>query len=222
MENGHCLRGAQSQWQNFCHQDFGLYVVRGDFGMWWPPDGWMSCGSWNWTFTWIRPFFYSLWQPIVPGTPWHIVGAEWYLLKGKMQVGVWDIHWKSQKCLDDRKMSLSASVFRRSQGSFCPWALLFSFLFLPLVTSTSAPLFPHLSGTNTWRTTMASWEINKPEPYFPLLSVLRQYFLCQILCYPPYSRTLKFAFFFSFFFFCLLGLHQWHMEVPRLGVELEL
>ena len=25
-----------------------------------------------------------------------------------------------------------------------------------------------------------------------------------------------------FFFFVLLGLHSWHMEVPRLGVELEL
>ena len=25
-----------------------------------------------------------------------------------------------------------------------------------------------------------------------------------------------------FFFFCFLGLHLWHMEVPRLGVELEL
>ena len=25
-----------------------------------------------------------------------------------------------------------------------------------------------------------------------------------------------------FFFFCFLGPHLWHMEVPRLGVELEL
>ena len=24
------------------------------------------------------------------------------------------------------------------------------------------------------------------------------------------------------FFFCLLGLHPWHMEAPRLGVESEL
>ena len=33
-----------------------------------------------------------------------------------------------------------------------------------------------------------------------------------------------FVFFFSFFFFpfVFLGLHQWHMEVPRLGGELEL
>ena len=28
--------------------------------------------------------------------------------------------------------------------------------------------------------------------------------------------------FFSFFFWGSLGLHPWHMEVPRLGVELEL
>ena len=28
--------------------------------------------------------------------------------------------------------------------------------------------------------------------------------------------------FFSFFFFCFLGLHLWHIEVPRLGVESEL
>ena len=25
-----------------------------------------------------------------------------------------------------------------------------------------------------------------------------------------------------FFFFCFLGLHSWHMDVPKLGVELEL
>ena len=29
-------------------------------------------------------------------------------------------------------------------------------------------------------------------------------------------------FFLSFFFLCFLGLHLWHMEVPRVGVELEL
>jgi len=29
-------------------------------------------------------------------------------------------------------------------------------------------------------------------------------------------------FFFFFFVFVFLGLHPWHMEVPRLGVELEL
>ena len=28
--------------------------------------------------------------------------------------------------------------------------------------------------------------------------------------------------FFFFFFFCFLGPHLWHMEVSRLGVELEL
>ena len=30
------------------------------------------------------------------------------------------------------------------------------------------------------------------------------------------------GFFFAFFFFCFLGPHSWHMEVPRLGVESEL
>ena len=25
-----------------------------------------------------------------------------------------------------------------------------------------------------------------------------------------------------YFIFCLLGLHLWHMEIPRLGVKLEL
>ena len=34
-----------------------------------------------------------------------------------------------------------------------------------------------------------------------------------------YQKNINF--FFSFIF-CLLGLHLWHMEVPRLGVELEL
>ena len=28
--------------------------------------------------------------------------------------------------------------------------------------------------------------------------------------------------FFWFFFFCFLGLHLWHVEIPRLGVESEL
>ena len=32
----------------------------------------------------------------------------------------------------------------------------------------------------------------------------------------------KIGIFFFFFFFLLLGLHPWHMETPRLGVELEL
>ena len=30
------------------------------------------------------------------------------------------------------------------------------------------------------------------------------------------------VFFFSFFYFLFLGLHSWHMEVPRRGVKLEL
>ena len=29
-------------------------------------------------------------------------------------------------------------------------------------------------------------------------------------------------FIFYFFFFCFVGVHPWHMKVPRLGVELEL
>ena len=29
-------------------------------------------------------------------------------------------------------------------------------------------------------------------------------------------------FYFKFFYFCFLGLYPWHMEVPRLGVQLEL
>ena len=38
------------------------------------------------------------------------------------------------------------------------------------------------------------------------------------------SRKKKFWFFFCFLgiFFAFLGLHPWHVEVPRLGVELEL
>ena len=36
------------------------------------------------------------------------------------------------------------------------------------------------------------------------------------------QHTQFFFFFLFFFFFVFLELHQWHMEVPRLGVELEL
>ena len=32
----------------------------------------------------------------------------------------------------------------------------------------------------------------------------------------------KSSFFFFFFFSCILGLYSWHMEVPRIGFELEL
>ena len=41
----------------------------------------------------------------------------------------------------------------------------------------------------------------------------------------PFLHTLsstKRGFFGLFLFFCFLGLHLWHMEIPRLGVELEL
>ena len=42
-------------------------------------------------------------------------------------------------------------------------------------------------------------------------------------CYTTFARSdaLEMSFFF-FFFFWLLGPHSWHMEVPRLGVELKL
>ena len=40
------------------------------------------------------------------------------------------------------------------------------------------------------------------------------------LLFPPH--LLKWFFKFLGFFFCFLGLHPWHMEVPRLGVESEL
>ena len=36
------------------------------------------------------------------------------------------------------------------------------------------------------------------------------------------SLTYNIYFLFSFFFSCFLGLYLWHMEVPRLGAELEL
>ena len=35
------------------------------------------------------------------------------------------------------------------------------------------------------------------------------------------SRTLCSIYYFILFYFCFLGLHLWHMEVPRLGVESE-
>ena len=37
-----------------------------------------------------------------------------------------------------------------------------------------------------------------------------------------FSFSLSLFFFFFFFFFGFLGPHPWHMEIPRLGVELEL
>ena len=41
--------------------------------------------------------------------------------------------------------------------------------------------------------------------------------------YSAFGRRMEVCFFFFFFFFsCFLGPHLWHMEVPRLGVELEL
>jgi len=39
---------------------------------------------------------------------------------------------------------------------------------------------------------------------------------------PFLSTAIIAAYEFTFFFFVFLGPHSWHMEVPRLGVELEL
>ena len=39
--------------------------------------------------------------------------------------------------------------------------------------------------------------------------------------YRPQNIFFFFPFFLSFFFFCFLGLHLQHMEVPGLGVESE-
>ena len=41
-------------------------------------------------------------------------------------------------------------------------------------------------------------------------------------CLVAVLTLLKFFFFFFFLTVCFLGPHLWHMEVPRLGVELEL
>ena len=43
-------------------------------------------------------------------------------------------------------------------------------------------------------------------------------FRLVLFCFLIISKSL----FCFFVFFCLLGSHPWHMEVPRLGVELEL
>ena len=48
--------------------------------------------------------------------------------------------------------------------------------------------------------------------------------LCKRALPRPLSLSLSLSLFFFFFFWSLvfLGLYRWHMEVPRLGVELEL
>ena len=58
--------------------------------------------------------------------------------------------------------------------------------------------------------------------FSPLISAL----VCSLLVY---TNTIYFQFidlifsnFFFFFDFCFLGLHPWHMEVPRPGVKSEL
>jgi len=44
----------------------------------------------------------------------------------------------------------------------------------------------------------------------------------QSLIIPKISRVHIYLFFIILFYFVFLGLHPWHTEVPRLGVELEL
>ena len=44
----------------------------------------------------------------------------------------------------------------------------------------------------------------------------------QSLMFSDKEFVWNFLFFFFFFFLVYLGQHPWHMEVPRLGVELEL
>ena len=55
--------------------------------------------------------------------------------------------------------------------------------------------------------------------------------MCVCVCVQAYAHTFNFLFFFlflfshftpNFLFFCFLGLHLQHMEVPRLGDKLEL
>jgi len=52
------------------------------------------------------------------------------------------------------------------------------------------------------------------------------FFVCLWGTYHPkvggFLSVWRFLLFFFFFFFCFLGPHPWHMEVPRLGVQLEL
>ena len=54
----------------------------------------------------------------------------------------------------------------------------------------------------------------------PCISFLSKY--CMERKINIIVRPYLLAFFILFFFFCLLGLHPQHMEVPRLGVESEL
>ena len=46
-------------------------------------------------------------------------------------------------------------------------------------------------------------------------------FMTAVLYFLQFPRSNPLVFF-VFVFFCFLGLHPWHMELPRLGAELEL
>ena len=58
-----------------------------------------------------------------------------------------------------------------------------------------------------------------PDPYCSVYTLLSCWLLGPCLHLRYHDHDLLFTF---FFFFCFLGLHPWHMEVPKRGVELEL
>ena len=57
-------------------------------------------------------------------------------------------------------------------------------------------------------------------PLFTVRIVAIRMTICWVLWAPQWVSDSEVGLF--FFFFCLLGLHLWHMEVPRPGVQLEL
>ena len=70
-------------------------------------------------------------------------------------------------------------------------------------------------------------EVSDPNPADPLFKYQLQYLFIEkkhILVDPcssnPYCSKVNCLLFFGLFVY--LGLHPWHMEVPRLGVKLEL
>ena len=77
-----------------------------------------------------------------------------------------------------------------------------------------------------WGKKKKSWVI-----FFPKIQIKSLFTHVHFLSHSAYSQmqvytvnSIFFLFlsFFFFFFFVLLGLHLWHMEVPRLGVKSEL
>ena len=67
-----------------------------------------------------------------------------------------------------------------------------------------------------------SMEIDKPERKTSDKALLATCWLIWIFLDPVGCRLYAALSFLSFFFFCFLGPHLGHMEVPRLGVESEL